>query len=113
MIVSAVAYRPDRRVVYVNGIGFPLGAGDWARLLANVIESRVTSGILFGCNDAAQMFDRRNAGKFEGQPFERIDWAAIIQRPLPHCIPLNAVDNCSARSRGETDHPGVTLFQCA
>lgn len=52
-----VAYRPDRRVVYVNGIGTSgLGTGDWGRLLANACDARINTGILYGCNDAAQMF---------------------------------------------------------
>ena len=51
-----VAYRPDRRVVYVNGIGDGFGTGDWARLVANACDCRVTSGTLYGCNDAGQAF---------------------------------------------------------
>ena len=52
----SVAYRPDRRVVYVNGIGSAFGTGDWARLVANACDCRINSGVLYGCNDAAQMF---------------------------------------------------------
>ena len=53
----AVAYRPDRRVIYVNGINaFGFGTGDFARLIANACDSRTPSGLLYGCNDAGQMF---------------------------------------------------------
>ena len=52
----ALAYRPDRRVIYVNTLGGFFGTGDAARLIANACDCRITSGILYGCNDAAQMF---------------------------------------------------------
>jgi hypothetical protein len=43
----AVAYRPDRRVVYVNG-GIQTGAGDWPMLHMNAFEAPVPYGVLYG-----------------------------------------------------------------
>jgi flagellar hook capping protein FlgD len=51
----AVAYRPDRRVVYVNGL-FVLSTGDWPRLIANGCDCGDTPGVLFASNSTGQLF---------------------------------------------------------
>jgi hypothetical protein len=51
----AVAYRPDRRVVYINGL-FLFGTGDWARLIANGCDCGDTPGVLFACNANGKLY---------------------------------------------------------
>jgi hypothetical protein len=53
----AHAYRPDRRVIYTNGLGPPLlGTGDWPRLIANACDCGQPDGNAFACNNAGQLF---------------------------------------------------------
>lgn len=41
----AAAYRPDGRVIYLNGMGSPLGGtGDWPRLVANAATAELATG---------------------------------------------------------------------
>jgi hypothetical protein len=51
----AYAYRPDRRVVYLNGLHID-GSGDWPRMVANAAECGDPPGVLFGCNDAGELY---------------------------------------------------------
>jgi hypothetical protein len=66
----AHAYRPDRRVVYSNGLGSPGGGGgDWPRLIANACECPVTAGALLASNrdgNFLMMDTHTGAGYFLG-----------------------------------------------
>jgi hypothetical protein len=52
----AVAYRPDRRVVYVNGSAGGLsGTGDWAQVMANIALAHDDGGVLYGCTSPGEL----------------------------------------------------------
>lgn len=54
----AAAYRPDRRVVYLNGTGHAsfMSTGDWPFLVANACMARVTGGALYASNSAGEYY---------------------------------------------------------
>ena len=54
----ALAYRPDRRVVYLNAVAPEAygDTGDFARLIANIAGCSISSAVLYGCNDGGQLF---------------------------------------------------------
>ncbi len=57
----ALAYRPDGRVIYVNGVGSGGGgAGDWPQIIANACTCMPGpppyGGVLYGCSNLGELF---------------------------------------------------------
>jgi hypothetical protein len=53
----ATAHRPDGRVMYMNGVGPPVGAaGDWARIVANFALWRFLGGSLFASGEDGKYY---------------------------------------------------------
>jgi hypothetical protein len=52
----AIAYRPDRRVVYANGAEPMTAYGDWPRLLANLARCGIDTGSLYACTNEGVLF---------------------------------------------------------
>jgi hypothetical protein len=72
----ALAYRPDGRVVYVNGTGAITyaGAGDWAQIIANAASGRPTApGILYAPSFSDDATYRASIGAYTLGPVNYFD----------------------------------------